>query len=77
MTENFRAVTDQLLAKLGAEDLAAEIGCSVQAVKQARMDESSPSYRRPPSGWERAVRKLALARAGALTKLAEKLNPKE
>jgi hypothetical protein len=74
MTEKFRMVTDELLDKVGAEDLAAAIGCSVSAIKQARMAESSPSYRRPPPGWERGARKLALARAAALTKLADKLN---
>lgn len=73
MTKSFQAVTDDLFAKLGADDLAQEIGCSLGAVKQARMDPSSHSYRQPPPGWEKAARKLALAQAERFAKLAAQL----
>jgi hypothetical protein len=45
MAKNFRLVTNELFEKTGAEELAAQIGCSVQSVKQARMDVASPSHR--------------------------------
>jgi hypothetical protein len=73
MAKSFRAVTDELFNKLGAEDLAGEIGCSLGAVKQARMDPSSRSYRQPPSGWQEAAQKLAEAQAVHFTRLADRL----
>jgi len=73
MAIGFKAATDELFAKLGQEDLAAEIGCSVQSVKQARTGEGSVSYRSPPQGWEKAARKLAEAQAAHFTRLAKRL----
>lgn len=71
---DFRTATDHLFSKLGADDLAEALGCSTQAIRQARTDSGSTSYRAPPAGWEAAVRKLALAQAAALTKLAKSLS---
>jgi hypothetical protein len=74
MTKNFRDITNDLFSKIGAEELALQIGCSLGSVKQARMDRTSSSYREPPAGWEEAARKLALDRAAYFTKLAERLS---
>jgi hypothetical protein len=73
MAKNFRLVTNELFEKTGAEELAAQIGCSVQSVKQARMDVASPSHRVPPPGWEAAVIKLIDVRIAQLARLKIKL----
>ena len=74
MAKSFRDITDDLFSKIGAEDLAMELGCAVGSVKQARMDQTSPSYRNPPPGWEKAAAKLARDRAAYFTALAKKLS---
>ncbi len=73
MAIDFKAATDQLFAKIGAEELAAELGCHQQAIKQARMAEGAEGRRSPPPRWEAAVARLARQRAGALQKLADRL----
>jgi hypothetical protein len=73
MAKDFRAVTEALFARVGVEDLAAEIGCSGQTVKQARMAGESSGRRSPPPGWEGAARKLAERQAAHFKKLAASL----
>lgn len=55
------------------EDLAGELGVGVQSVRQARLDETSPSYRSPPAAWPVAIARLARSRARELERLAERL----
>jgi hypothetical protein len=73
MAFGFKAATHTLFMKLGADDLAAELGCSVQAIKQARIDPETAGHRSPPPGWETAAAMLARHRARQLLVLAEKL----
>jgi hypothetical protein len=73
MAMGFKAATDLLFEKIGAEELAAELGCSPQAIKQARMAEGASGRRSPPPGWEAALSQLARQRATALAKLADRL----
>lgn len=73
MALNFRMVTDELFAKIGAEELAESIGCSEQAVKQARMDKESIGYRQPPPGWEEAAIVLAEQRITRLQALVQRV----
>lgn len=70
---NFRKATDELLSSVTLEDLANALGSSVQAVRQARAQESTSAFRRPPEGWEAASAKLARKQATRLNRLAEKL----
>ena len=70
---NFRKATDELLASVTLEDLASAIGVSVQAIRQARAQEASAGFRRPPAGWEAAAAKLARRRAAQLERLANGL----
>jgi hypothetical protein len=76
MEKDFREVTEILFAKIGSKDLAAEIGCSIQTVNQARLASDSSGWRPPPPGWERAAKKLALQRATRLMELVASLNVK-
>jgi hypothetical protein len=73
MAIDFKAATDTLFAKTGAEELAGELGCSLQAIKQARMDGEGRGYRSPPPGWEAAAARLARQKAAQLQKLADRL----
>lgn len=73
MTVDFVAATETLFEKTGPEDLAGELGCSAQAIRQARMDADKPGHRSPPPGWQAAAAKLAKKRADQLRRLAEKL----
>ena len=74
MTIDFKAATDILLTKIRPEELANEIGCSLQMIRQARMGEGTGGGRRlPPSGWEKAVRKLAERQAARLQELSNRI----
>jgi hypothetical protein len=73
MAIDFKAATDTLFAKVGPEELAAELEGSPNAIRQARMDPAKDGHRSPPPGWEAAVARLARQRAAALVKLAERL----
>lgn len=61
---NFQKATDALLSSITLQDLAGDMGVSVQSLRQARAAENSTAYRSPPEGWERAVRDLANERIG-------------
>lgn len=73
---NFTKATDALLASVTLEDVAAALGVSVQAVRQARASKETTAHRAPPPGWEAAVARLAQKRAGQLSRLAEKIKRK-
>lgn len=70
---NFRDASDLLTKCLTHEDIAEEVGGSVQSIRAARLDPSNPSYRTPPSNWREAIAKLARGRGGGLIALAEEL----
>jgi hypothetical protein len=70
---DFRAATDALTGKVTHAELADELEVSVQAIRQARLEPDSPSYRRPPAGWEAAIARLAEKRGGELLELAGEL----
>jgi hypothetical protein len=69
----FRKATDELTASDTHEDVAVSLGVSVQSVRQARLEPSSPSYRNPPTGWRPALASLARRRAARLEELADQL----
>jgi len=73
MAVDFITATDTLFAKTGPEDLAGELGCSAQTIRQARMDAEKPGHRTPPPGWEAAAARLARQKAAQLQKLADRL----
>ena len=74
MAKDFRAVMEDLGARIGAEEMAAELGCSLQTVKQARMEAGKPGRRPAPEGWEKAASKLAKRQAAYFQRLADKLS---
>lgn len=70
---DFRSATDELLGCFTAAEIAARIGCSVQAVKQARLDPASIGHRSPPPGWRPVLRQMAAEKGVKLASLAESL----
>lgn len=56
---NFREATDRLCEKVSHEDVAKELGVSVQGIRQARMSDDAKARRQPPKHWPRAVIRLA------------------
>lgn len=73
MAADFKAATDALFVKTGIEDLASELRCSPQSIKQARMAEEAGGRRSPPPGWEAAAARLARKNAEHFKRLAERL----
>jgi hypothetical protein len=71
---DFTEATDRLTQSVSLADLARELGASYGLIRQARMNSDSPSYRRPPSGWESAVVRLAQRRAAELLALVKELD---
>jgi hypothetical protein len=74
MAIDFRTATEALFDRVRVEDLAEELGCSPQSVKQARMAEEAEGRRSPPPGWEAAAARLAKRKAEHFRKLAAKLS---
>lgn len=71
---NFRKCTDTLLEKITLDDMAKEMGVSVQSLRQARAEPHSTAYRSPPQGWEPAARALARKRIKSLEKVLKAMD---
>jgi hypothetical protein len=56
---DFKRATDALFERVSHEDLADELGVSIAAIRQARLELRANAHRPPPKGWERAVAQLA------------------
>ena len=72
---DFKRASDALFDRVSHESLAAQMGVSVAAIRQARLDVSAKAHRTPPKDWERAIIELAENRIrhyheliGAMTK---------
>ena len=72
-TMNFQDATDRLMSCHSLRDVAKSAGVSYTLARQARLGSDKAGHRRPPTGWEKAIAKLARERAGKLVKLAEEL----
>jgi hypothetical protein len=70
---DFKEATDRLTTGVTLADLARELGASYGLIRQSRMDRMSPSHRRPPPGWEKAVARLAGEQAKMLLQLKREL----
>lgn len=77
MSDRFRQATDRLIRIVSLADLARILGVSHGLLRQARLDPTTSSYRSPPTGWGRAVAKLARERATDLLALADELEANE
>ena len=73
MAIDFIAATDALFARTGPDELAKELGCAPNSIRQARMDKGKKGHRTAPPGWEVAAARLARQKATQLQKLADRL----
>jgi hypothetical protein len=74
---DYKRATDRLFERITAEDLAAELSVSQNAIARARLDPATRGYRPPPAGWERAAARLAGEQAARLLQLQEELERPE
>lgn len=72
-TVDFRTATDRAAPCVGHQELADELGVSVQSIRAARLDPGSPNFRNAPGGWQRALAKLLRRHSRDHTALAEEL----
>ena len=56
---DFKKATDFLFERVSHENLAAQIGVSVPAIRQARLEVTAKAHRPAPQGWRKAVVELA------------------
>jgi hypothetical protein len=70
---DFKEATDILTRRVTADEIAEAAGVSISSIARARLDPSSSAYRSPPSGWEHAIRRLALERCQELAELRNAL----
>lgn len=70
---DFKKATDALFDRVTHDDLAAQLGASVPAIRQARLDASTEGHRGPPPGWEAAVKALAEGRIKHFQRLVGQL----
>jgi hypothetical protein len=73
MALDFRAATEALFDRVRVEDLAGELHCSPQSIKQARMTEDSGGSFPAPRGRPAAAARLARKRAEHFRRLADRL----
>jgi hypothetical protein len=70
---DFKTATDRVAGCITHAEIAEACGVSLQAIRQARMDPSSPSYRNPPTGWEPVLARLVREKAAHLDAFAKEL----
>ena len=71
---DFIGATDALMAAgVALPEIAGALGVQYSTVRAWRLPTSSPSYRRPPSGWAAKLAPLAAGRGGELQDLAAQL----
>lgn len=52
---DFKTASDALFERIPHETLAEELGVSVAAIRQARLDVSAKAHRPPPKNWKQAI----------------------
>jgi hypothetical protein len=70
---DFRIATDKLCKPVTHEDVARQLGVSLQKVRQARMSTEAGGHRDPPAHWEIALTFLAEKRIAEYRQLVQQL----
>lgn len=71
---DFRRASDALFDRVSHEKLAEQLGVSIAAIRQARLDPKAKAHRAPPRDWENAVIELAENRIVRLHELIGQLS---
>lgn len=72
---DFKAATDALFDGLTHAQLASTLECSLPAIRQARLSETSKAFRKPPKEWKAGVIALAETQIEFFAELIEELDP--
>jgi hypothetical protein len=72
---DFREAAQTLGEQITTADMAEALGVSQHSVRQARLVEGAPGWRRPPEGWRPILARLARERSKELAELAEEIDP--
>lgn len=59
---DFRTAANILGEQITTADMAEALGVSPHSIRQARLQEGAPGYRKPPEGWQQAFVRLAKER---------------
>jgi len=70
---DFRTAANILGQQITTAEMAEALGMSSHSIRQARLQEGAPGYRKPPEGWQRAFLSLAKERCSELTTLINEL----
>jgi hypothetical protein len=70
---DFREAAQRLGQQLTTAEIAAALGVSEHSVRQARLQEGTAGYRKPPQGWRAVLAKLARSREGHFGELGAQL----
>lgn len=70
---DFKTATDLVAGCITHAEIAEAAGVSIQTIRQARMEPSSPSYRNPPAGWQGVLAGLARERSRELAVFADRV----
>lgn len=63
---DFRTAANILGDQITTADMAEILGVSAHSIRQARLQEGAPGYRKPPEGWQKAFLRLAEDRCSEL-----------
>lgn len=72
---DLREAMDKVMARVTLDDIAQVAGCSVNTLKQTRLDPMSAGYRNPPPGLRQALLQICRDRAQYFAELAKLLRP--
>jgi hypothetical protein len=70
---DFRTAANLLGEQVTTAEIAEALEVSPHSVRQARLVEGAPGYRKPPHGWQEALARLAEQRGSELQALAAEL----
>jgi hypothetical protein len=68
---DFRTAANILGQQITTADMAEALGVSPHSVRQARLQEGAPGFRKPPEGWPQVFVRLAAERCSELQAFIE------
>jgi hypothetical protein len=70
---DFRTAANVLGQQITTADMAEALGVSPHSVRQARLQDGAPGFRKPPDGWQQVFVRLAKVRCSELMAFIEQL----
>jgi len=70
---DFRTAANVLGKQVTTADMAEALGVSPHSVRQARLQDGAPGFRKPPDGWPQVFIRLAEERCRELKAFIEEL----